>query len=236
MEKVEKSLKLLESSFNKYDKIAVISSFQIGGVVSLFLSRTVCPEVKVYTIDPGMLHAETYSYIDTMSDFFNLNLEIISPDKKDIETMVSNHGPELFYKSQELRKVCCNTRKVKPFKKISRGLDAWISGIHNDQSTLRATAKEIDVTHNIHRKEEVGPVKINPVVGWTLEELLAYAEQNNIPLHPLYKKGFLSIGCAPCTRAVECSSSGCNSQRSGRWWWESDSDGECGIHDYGPCG
>jgi len=225
MNKIVKSRNLLEESFDNFEKIAIVTSFQAGGIVTLHLSKKINPLVRVYTLDTNMLPKETYDYISTISNFFDLDLTVVYPNEEEVHNMVKEHGLELFYDSKEKRELCCNTRKVKPFKQIISKLDAWISGIHKDQSAARSIAESVE-------HQDAGVIKINPVADWTLNELISYIKQNNIPIHPLYERNFLSIGCLPCTRAVKYEKGVRAQQRSGRWWWEDDPGVECGIHNY----
>ena len=206
-------------------RCAIVTSFQVEGMVMLDLARQVDPGVRVITIDTGRLPEETYEVIDTVRARFDMEVEVITPDGPTLEAMVSRHGPNLFRRDRALRKLCCHVRKVEPLRRALEDLDAWVSGLRRDGGPARAgTAKvELDRAHG-------GIVKLNPLADWTREQALEHARANNLPLHPLYEQGFTSIGCAPCTRAPRPG----EGERAGRWWWEADEDRECGLHQQTP--
>jgi phosphoadenylyl-sulfate reductase (thioredoxin) len=135
--------------------------------------------------------------------------------------MVRRFGPNLFQKSVPARLACCNVRKVEPLRGVLEGLDAWITGLRRDQWASRANIRKIEIDH-----DHGGLAKISPLADWTLDEVKAYNEKYDVPVHPLYAKGFTSIGCAPCTRATKPG----EDPRAGRWWWETNAPKECGIH------
>jgi phosphoadenosine phosphosulfate reductase len=206
-------------------RCAIVTSFQVEGMVMLDLARQLDPGVRVITIDTGRLPEETYEVIDTVRARFDMEIEVIAPDGPTLEAMVSRHGPNLFRRDRALRKLCCHVRKVEPLRRALEDLDAWVSGLRRDGGPARAgTAKiELDQAHG-------GIVKLNPLAEWTREQAMDHARARNLPLHPLYEQGFTSIGCAPCTRAPRPG----ESERAGRWWWEADEDRECGLHQQTP--
>ena len=206
-------------------RCAIVTSFQVEGMVLLDLARQVDPGVRVITIDTGRLPEESYELIDTVRARFDLDVEVIAPDGPTLEAMVSSHGPNLFRRDRALRQLCCQVRKVEPLRRALADLDAWVSGLRRDGGRARAgIAKvELDQAHG-------GIVKLNPLADWTREQALDYARANHLPLHALYERGYTSIGCAPCTRAPRPG----ESERAGRWWWEADEDRECGLHQQSP--
>ncbi|HZD73070.1 MAG TPA: phosphoadenylyl-sulfate reductase [Actinomycetota bacterium] len=206
-------------------RCAIVTSFQVEGLVMLDLARQVDPGVRVITIDTGRLPEETHELIDTVRARFDIEVEVITPDGATLEAMVSRHGPNLFRRDRALRKLCCHVRKVEPLRRALEDLDAWVSGLRRDGGPARVgTAKvELDQAHG-------GVVKLNPLADWTRERAMEHARTRNLPLHPLYEQGFTSIGCAPCTRAPQPG----ESERAGRWWWEADEDRECGLHQLTP--
>ena len=143
------------------------------------------------------------------------------PEAKSVESMVRKNGVNLFYDSVPNRLMCCNVRKVQPLNRALKGLDAWATGLRRDQWATRANIKKIELDH-----DHGGIVKISPLADWTEEDVWDYIKEYNVPVHPLYAKGYTSIGCASCTRAVP---EGAHS-RSGRWWWETNAPKECGMH------
>jgi phosphoadenosine phosphosulfate reductase len=206
-------------------RCAIVTSFQVEGMVMLDLARQVDPGVRVVTIDTGRLPEESYELIDTVRARFDLEVEVITPDGPSLEAMVWRHGTNLFRRDRALRKLCCHVRKVEPLRRALEDLDAWVSGLRRDGGPARAgIAKvELDQAHG-------GIVKLNPLADWTREQALDHARAHHLPMHPLYERGFTSIGCAPCTRAPRPG----EGERAGRWWWEADEDRECGLHQQSP--
>jgi phosphoadenosine phosphosulfate reductase len=135
--------------------------------------------------------------------------------------MVARKGPNLFYESVENRLLCCNVRKVQPLTRHLATLDAWITGLRRDQWATRTNIRKVEIDH-----DHGAIVKLNPLAEWTEGEVWAYIRERDLPTHPLYAKGYTSIGCAPCTRAVAPG----EASRAGRWWWETNAPKECGIH------
>ena len=146
---------------------------------------------------------------------------MLTPDPDDVQQLIAVHGPDLFRESVELRLSCCDVRKVRPLNRALREYDAWVTGLRRDQSASRASTPMVarDDAHG-------GIAKVAPLVGWTRADVEDYLERNNVPRHPLYAAGYTSIGCAPCTRATTAG----EDERAGRWWWEQDSNKECGLH------
>jgi phosphoadenosine phosphosulfate reductase len=207
------------------DRFAIITSFQVEGMVVLDLARRLDPAVRVLTLDTGRLPEETYELIETVRARFGVQVELLTPDPAALAAMTAQHGPNLFRRDPALRRLCCQVRKVDPLGRALAGLDAWSTGLRRDGGPARAkTAKvESDPAHG-------GIVKLNPLADWTREQVWAYARANQVPVHPLYEHGYTSIGCAPCTRAVLPG----EDERAGRWWWEAGPDKECGLHHASP--
>ncbi len=179
------------------------------------------PNVRIFTVDTGRFHQETYDVMETVRQRYGVEVEVYFPDAKQIENIVRRYGPNLFQKSVEARLMCCNVRKVEPIRGVLESLDAWITGLRRDQWASRANIRKIEIDH-----DHGGLAKINPLADWTLEEVKEYNQAHDVPEHPLYAKGFTSIGCAPCTRATAPG----EDPRAGRWWWEKNAPKECGIH------
>ncbi len=170
---------------------------------------------------PGACHQETYDVMEEVRQRYGINVEVYFPDAKQVEKMVSRLGPNLFQKSVEARLTCCNVRKVEPIRGVLEGLDAWVTGLRRDQWASRANIRKVEIDH-----DHGGLAKINPLADWTLEEVKEYNLAHGVPEHPLYAKGYTSIGCAPCTRVTAPG----EDPRAGRWWWEKNAPKECGIH------
>lgn len=178
------------------------------------------PQIPVFTLDTGRLFPETYDLIDRTKSRYKINIQIYFPNQTAIESMVNNKGINLFYESIENRKLCCGIRKTESLKRALLGLDAWITGLRREQSVTRLNMQifEMDESNQM--------IKINPLLNWTEEEVQIYIRENNIPYNILHDSGFPSIGCQPCTRAIEDG----EDVRAGRWWWELPDQKECGLH------
>jgi len=212
---------ILRYFLNLYgDKVALASSLSIEDQVLLDMLLKINGNAKIFTIDTGRLPYETYSLIDRTKSFYNYNLEIYFPASTNVENMVNERGVNLFYESVENRKLCCFNRKVEPLKRALNGLDAWICGLRTEQSITRQNLEIVEYD------ESNLLLKINPLLHWTENQVWEYIKENNVPYNKLYDNGYLSIGCAPCSRAVEPG----EDIRSGRWWWENPDTKECGLH------
>ena len=199
------------------DQFAIASSFQKEDMVVIDLASRVTPRFRVFTLDTGRLHEETYRMMEQVRERYAVAIESVFPDRDEIETMVAAHGPNLFYNSPEARHMCCDARKTRPLARKLRELSAWATGLRREQSSTRAHVPRIEQTESL--------VKLNPLADWTAAEVAAYTQERGLPVHPLYAQGFASIGCAPCTRPIQPG----EDERAGRWWWEQGKK-ECGIH------
>lgn len=224
-------LKMLKWAFDEYHpKIALASSFGLEDVVLIDMMMKVNPEAKVFTLDTGRLHQETYDVMDKIREKYDTKLEVYFPDTPATEQMVKEKGFNLFYQSVENRRQCCGLRKIDPLNRALSDLDAWITGIRTEQTMNRGDSKGIELDQSGAVKKNGDIVKVNPLIDWTEDQVWSYIRENEVPYNALHDNGFPSIGCEPCTRAVP---KGADS-RSGRWWWEQ-SDQECGLHaDHGP--
>lgn len=199
----------------------MVTGLQAEGVAVADMAITVDPSVRVLTIDTGRLPEATHQYLDALREHWRRGIEVIHPERDQLETFTRQHGSNPFYASARLRLDCCHLRKVAPLERALVGVDCWLSGVRRGQSALRSSAEivEVDVRHG-------GIVKVNPVAGWSAQTVRDYLREHGVPAHPLYEAGYASIGCAPCTRPVGPG----EHARAGRWWWESGVDKECGIH------
>jgi phosphoadenosine phosphosulfate reductase len=175
--------------------------------------------IKIFTLDTGRLFSESYELLERTTARYKKPIRVYFPEASDVEEFVTTKGVNSFYESVENRKECCNIRKVKPLNRALHGADVWITGVRAEQTDSR---KEMPV---IEWLEEKQLYKFNPLLHWTYAEVLDYLKEFYVPYNPLHDKGFISIGCAPCTRAVEPG----EDPRAGRWWWET-SQKECGLH------
>ena len=204
-----------------HPRVAKASSFGAEDAVIVDMMIKINPRFRFFTLDTGRLPQETYDIMDAVRKRYGINLEVMFPDTDEVEEMVRKKGLNLFYESVENRRLCCGIRKVHPINRMLETLDGWITGLRQDQTETRRDAKifEVDTQHN-------SILKINPLVDWTWDRLWEYIRANDVPYNKLLDAGYPSIGCAPCTRAVEAG----QDARSGRWWWEHDTHKECGLH------
>ena len=201
-------------------KIALSTSLGLEDQVLTQMVADVDPSTRVFTLDTGRLFPEAYDLMDRTSKKYKINLEVFFPNAHEVEEMVAQKGINLFYDSIENRKLCCRLRKLVPLARAMKGLDAWITGLRREQSVTRENMQvvEWDAGNNM--------LKINPLIDWSEEQTWDYIKEHKIPVNPLHKKGFASIGCQPCTRAIEPG----EDVRAGRWWWENPETKECGLH------
>ncbi|SIS65311.1 phosphoadenylyl-sulfate reductase [Belliella pelovolcani] len=176
-------------------------------------------DIHIFSLDTGRLFPETLDLVARTESKYKKRIEVLYPERTSVEKLVADIGINGFYDSVENRKYCCFVRKVEPLKRALAGNSVWVTGLRAEQSPNRADMKKIewDEANQI--------IKFNPLLDWTYDQMIAYINENNIPYNPLHDKGFISIGCAPCTRAITEG----EDPRAGRWWWE-ESKKECGLH------
>jgi phosphoadenosine phosphosulfate reductase len=202
------------------DKVCFASSLGLEDQVLIDMIVALGHKIRIFTLDTGRMFPETYSLMERTRVKYGNIIEVIFPDYCQVEEMVKEKGMNLFYESIENRKLCCHIRKTLPSKRVLSGMSAWITGLRRLQSASR---QNIEV---VEWDEENGLFKINPLFSWELTDVWSYIKKNNIPYNPLHDKGFPTIGCQPCTRAVKEG----DDIRSGRWWWEDTDKKECGLH------
>ncbi len=204
-------------------RMALSASFgSPEGLVILDLMHRIDPKrTRVFTIDTGRLPQPTYDLIDRVRDRYGIEVEVWFPDPGRVQRMVREKGLNLFYESVESRKLCCYVRKVEPLERALADLDAWVAGLRPEQSVTREAvqAVEIDAVHG-------GRIKLNPLVSWTRDDVHRYVREHHVPVNALHAQGYPSVGCAPCSRAIQPG----EDERAGRWWWENADTRECGIH------
>jgi phosphoadenosine phosphosulfate reductase len=176
--------------------------------------------ISIFTLDTGRLFAETYSVWSATNERYGANITAFYPDRTLLEPWLNDHGPNAFYESMTNRKACCHIRKVEPLKRALQGQAIWITGLRAEHSPERQDH------HILERDAANGVLKYNPLLHWDTAAVKACIDRHNIPYNPLHDKGFVSIGCAPCTRAIRPG----EDFRAGRWWWEDNSKKECGLH------
>lgn len=222
--KDQSPLGLLQWARSKFNnRLILASSFGAEDMVLIdMLSKL--GEFQVFTLDTGRLHEETYQLIaQAVKRYPQMQLRVMFPDRSAVEEMVATKGINLFYESVENRKLCCHVRKIEPLSRALEGFEAWITGLRADQTANRATMNLIESDRVPLTKQPI--VKINPLLLWKHEDVWSYIRENQVPYNVLHDRGFPSIGCAPCTRAIEAG----EDLRAGRWWWEQDNK-ECGLH------
>lgn len=203
-------------------RVALASSFGAEDVAVIDMMVKVDKNrTRVFTLETGRLNQETYDVMDAIRARYGIQIEAFFPDQKEVEDMIRSKGMNLMYESVENRKLCCEIRKVHSLNRALSNLDGWITGLRKDQVATRSTTKkiEIDAVHG-------GILKLNPIADWSSDMVWDYIRKNNIPYNALHDKGFPSIGCEPCTRAVQPG----EDPRAGRWWWENAAAKECGLH------
>lgn len=201
-------------------KVAFATSFGVEDQVLTHLLAARKAKVRFFTLDTGRLFPEVYDVMQRTMEKYGLSIEVFAPDACGLQDLVRVKGPNLFYRSVEDRKECCRVRKVVPLKKALAGREAWICGLRRSQSVTR------DDLRPIEWDEANGLFKIAPLCSWSEERTWDFARKEGVPICPLQEKGFRSLGCAPCTRAVEPG----DDVRAGRWWWETPEKRECGLH------
>ncbi|MFQ3675499.1 MAG: phosphoadenylyl-sulfate reductase [Endomicrobiia bacterium] len=274
----KKAEEIIKWALEKFkDKVALASSFGAEDVVLIDMFVKTAQGLnfgvpRIFTLDTGRLPQETYDLMDEIKEKYKIKIEVYYPDTKLVEEMVSKHGFNLFYKSVEFRKLCCNIRKVEPLNRALKDLSAWICGLRREQSVTRTEIKKVEAwsrgfspvndpkgstpgigrlrplnepkgstpkgtipkgstTENrifisVNDHKGTTPIKINPLADWTEKQVWDYIKENDVPYNILHDKGYPSIGCEPCTRAIKPG----EDIRAGRWWWEEPDKKECGLH------
>jgi phosphoadenosine phosphosulfate reductase len=214
---------ILSWAFDKFaPKLALACSFQAEESVLIdMMHRMRGADFRIFTLDTGRLNQETYDCMDAIRQRYGVSVEVYFPDAEKVQTMVRSHGLNLFYNSVELRKLCCGIRKVEPLNRALKDLNAWMTGLRREQAVTRAEVRKIELD-----KDHGAIVKINPLVDWSHQQVWSYIREHNVPYNRLHNRGYPSIGCAPCTRAVKPG----EDLRAGRWWWENPDTKECGLH------
>ena len=215
---IEEVIKNLTEEFHGQVTLSTSFSFEDQLITDIILKNNF--PVKIFTLDTGRLFEETYSAWSATNERYNTHIKAYYPDHKLLEPFVEKHGPNSFYESIDQRKACCYVRKVEPLKRALKGNSIWITGIRAEHSPNRHEMQQVewDGTNQI--------IKYHPILRWTTQEVKDYINKYNVPYNILQDRGFVSIGCAPCTRAIKPG----EDFRAGRWWWEDNTKKECGLH------
>ncbi len=201
--------------------VSLACSFSMEDIVIIDLAHGAALPLGIFALDTGRLNEETYEVADALAERYRLKIDWYFPKHDEVEQLERTEGLFSFRESLGKRHACCAIRKVEPLSRALRGLSGWVTGMRREQSVTRDDLKAIE-------RDDLngGILKINPLIDWSEEQLLAYIEEHRLPKNRLYSQGYRSIGCAPCTRAVKQG----EDARAGRWWWENPENKECGLH------
>lgn len=219
-DKIARAGQLLETVQRDWAPATFANSFGAEDMVLTDLILRHYPGIGMFTLDTGRLPEETHSLMREVADRYGVRVPVYFPEADAVEAYVARHGPNGFYDSVELRKACCHIRKVEPLKRALHGKRAWITGLRRDQAPTRQdlAESEFDAANGLQ--------KFSPLLDWSLSDVWDYLKQFDVPYNVLHDKGYSSIGCAPCTRAITRG----EDIRAGRWWWEDPEVKECGLH------
>lgn len=211
---------LLVSVNEDYPPVVFANSFGAEDMVLTDLIGQHFPGINMFTLDTGRLPEETYTLMKEVEDRYHIHIQLYFPESAAVEKYVAQNGPNGFYGSIDSRKACCHMRKVEPLKRALSGKCAWITGLRRDQAPTRKdiAESEFDIDNGLQ--------KVSPLLNWSLSDVWAYLKEFNVSYNALHDKGYTSIGCAPCTRAITPG----EDVRAGRWWWENPETKECGLH------
>lgn len=216
--------KIMRYALETFDNIA-ISFSGAEDVVLIDMASRIRPDVPVFTLDTGRLHAETYGFIERVRKHYGIRIDVLSPDGEAVRQLVTEKGLFSFY--EDTHKECCGIRKIQPLRKKLHTLDAWITGQRKDQSPGTRTGIPVIQDDKNFAREDASLTKFNPLANWSSQQVWDYIRAYEVPYNPLHDRGFISIGCEPCTRPVNPG----QHEREGRWWWEEDTKKECGLHE-----
>lgn len=218
--KIKEAKELLDSVSENYAPVVFANSFGAEDMVLTDLIGQYFPNISMFTLDTARLPEETYSLMKKVENRYHINTRIYFPESASVEEYTAENGPNGFYDSIALRKACCFMRKVEPLKRALKNKRAWVTGLRHDQTPTRKDFKvsEFDADNGLQ--------KISPLLDWSLPDVWAYIKEFNVPYNTLHDKGYSSIGCSPCTRAITPG----EDVRAGRWWWENPETKECGLH------
>ncbi len=201
-------------------EIALASSFGAEDVVAIDMIAKVAPRIRVFTLDTGRLHDETYEVMERVRVKYGVVIQSYFPDRENVERLEREKGFYSFRESIENRKECCGIRKMEPLRRALSGMKAWMTGLRSEQAVTRSEMAVVEWDGGN------GLAKVNPLIDWSEEQVWESVRANDVPYNALHDRGFPSIGCAPCTRAIKPG----EDVRAGRWWWENPENKECGLH------
>ena len=205
------------------DELRIACSFGVEDMVVVHAAARAGRELgvtpRVFLLDTGRLHQETFDLLDRVRSRYDVSVDVYAPHAELVQELVRRSGPNAFYRSVEDRQECCAVRKIEPLGRALAGAKAWVTGLRREQSPTRADTPRVE-------RDERGLLKLSPLAAWNDDEVWSYARAHDVPTHALHARGFASIGCAPCTRAIAPG----EPVRAGRWWWEDPEHKECGLH------
>jgi phosphoadenosine phosphosulfate reductase len=215
---------LLGRALARFGRLVYANSLGAEAMVLTDIIWSHVPQIDVFSIDTGRLHEETYELLERLQHRYRRTLRIVRPDAQALAELLARQGTDGFYRSIEARLECCRIRKVEPFRRAIAGFPAWITGVRREQSAGRARGEvlEWDAGHGLY--------KISPLLEWSEAQIWQYIRLHRLPYNRLHDRQFPSIGCSPCTRAIQPG----ESRRAGRWWWEQTESRECGLHPRAP--
>ena len=211
---------LIKYILENYKNVALSSSLGAEDQVLTDMIFKVNKNSRVFTLDTGRLHSETYKVLDATNLKYGVKIEVFFPKFEDVENLYKIQGVNGRFESIDKRKNCCNIRKIEPLKRALKGVDIWITGLRASQSITRETMPIVEWDENFK------VIKLNPLINWSEDDVWNYIKENKVPYNKLHDNGFPSIGCEPCTRAIKAG----EDIRAGRWWWENPEHKECGLH------
>ena len=215
---------LLSSELARHGRLVYSNSLGAEAMVLTDIIWTHLPQIEVFSIDTGRLYDETYDLLERLQRRYQRTLRVVYPDAAALERLVARQGVNGFYHSLEARLECCRIRKVEPFRRAIAGFPAWITGVRREQSASRARSEAVEWD------DEHGLYRLSPLLEWTEEQVWQYIRLHRLPYNPLHDRHYPSIGCSPCTRAIQPG----ESRRAGRWWWEQSESRECGLQPRNP--
>ena len=219
-QKAEAVRSALAAAVRTQGRVVYANSLGAEAMVLTDIIWTHVPQIEIFSIDTGRLHQETYDLIEKLQWRYRRTLRLVHPHAEALERFAAERGVNGFYHSLEARLSCCEVRKVEPFKRAIAGYDAWVTGVRREQSAARALAQPLEWD------AQYGLYKVSPLLEWSEAEIWQYIRERKLPYNVLHDRQFPSIGCAPCTRAIQPG----ESHRAGRWWWEQSESRECGLH------
>ncbi|KAB0666191.1 phosphoadenylyl-sulfate reductase [Oryzomonas japonica] len=201
--------------------VSLACSFSLEDVAIIHIAHEAGLSLGVFALDTGRLNEETYEVADALVERYHLHIDWFFPRHEEVERLERTEGLFSFRESLDKRHACCHIRKVEPLSRALKGLAGWVTGMRREQSVTRSDLKAVELD-----SLNGGILKINPLIDWSEEQLTSYTDEHRLPKNRLYSQGYRSIGCAPCTRAVQPG----EDARAGRWWWENPENKECGLH------